>query len=73
MDEAYVDAHIASALNGLQGCTRTLRASSGDHSMDNTMWCPNPVELRTVSDCTRSGAAAASFVPIMPGTLTTRR
>ncbi len=48
-------------------CTRTLRASSGDHSMDSTMWCPYPVELRTVRDCTRSGAAAATLVPIMPG------
>ena len=35
-------------------------------SMDRTMWWPNAVELSTVSDCTRSGAAAVTFVPIMP-------
>ena len=31
------------------------------------MWWPNAVELSTVSDWTRSGAAAMTFVPIMPG------
>ena len=44
----------------------TLSASSGEDSSDMAMCLPAMVELRMVRDSTRSGAAAATLLPIMP-------
>ena len=44
----------------------TLRARSGEERRDIAMWRPAAVELRMVSEDTRSGAAAATLLAIMP-------